>query len=421
MFTRHLKLDGTVVLMKLFKIKQRFDGSHIPESEIDSTVTAELTASGVAIAKGAKIAIAVGSRGIANLPQIVRSTVQWVKQMGGRPFLVPAMGSHGGASAGGQRRVLESYGVTEDSVGAPIRSSMEVIELPQGELNSAVYMDKLAYEADGTIVINRIKLHTAFHGAIESGLMKMCAIGLGKHKGALEIHRCGAKGLRELIPPTAGQILQHGNILLGLAIVENAYEQSRLIKAVRPENFETEESVLLQVARENMPSLPVQELDVLIVDEFGKHISGTGMDVNIIGRLKINTEPEPESPRIGSIILLDLADKSHGNANGMGLADVMSRRFFEKIDFQATYENVLTTGFLERGKIPVVAETEAQTLEFALKSLGLSGPEQARVLRIKNSLSLDTLWASSALLPELKGNSSIERLDEMQEFGGLDC
>ncbi len=407
--------------MKLFKIKQRFDGSHIPKSEIDSTVTAELTASGVAIAKGAKIAIAVGSRGIANLPQIVRSTVQWVKQLGGRPFLVPAMGSHGGASAGGQRRVLESYGVTEDSVGAPIRSSMEVIELPQGELNNAVYMDKLAYEADGTIVINRIKLHTAFHGAIESGLMKMCAIGLGKHKGALEIHRRGAKGLRELIPPTAGQILQHGNILLGLAIVENAYEQSRLIKAVRPENFETEESVLLQVARENMPSLPVQELDVLIVDEFGKHISGTGLDVNIIGRLKINTEPEPETPRIGSIILLDLADKSHGNANGMGLADVISRRFFEKINFQATYENVLTTGFLERGKIPVVAETEAQALEFALKSLGLSGPEQARVLRIKNSLNLDTLWASSALLPELKGHSSIEQLDEMQEFGGLDC
>ena len=380
----------------------------------------ELTGSGVAIAKGAKIAIAVGSRGITNLRQVVRSTVRWVKEVGGEPFLVPAMGSHGGASAEGQRQVLESYGMTEDSVGAPIRSSMEVVELPRGGLENAVYMDKLAYEADGTIVINRIKVHTAFHGAIESGLMKMCVIGLGKHRGALEIHRFGAKGLRELIPPTARQVLQHGKILLGLGIVENAYEHTKLIKAVRPENIETEERALLCIARNHMPSLPVQDLDLLIVDEFGKHISGTGMDVNIIGRLKISSEPEPASPRIGSILLLDLADKSHGNANGMGLADVISRKFFENIDFRATYENVLTTGFLERGKMPVVAETEAQALEFALKPLGIDRPEQARVLRIHNTLSLDTLWASPALLPELEKNSSIEVSDEIQEFGTLD-
>ena len=423
MFTVHnsfriaILVGASVFFLKLLKITQHFDNTHIPSHAIEPAVIRELEASKLMIPKGARIAIAVGSRGIANLPLIVRNTAQWVKEMGGHPFLVPAMGSHGGASAEGQRQVLESYGVTEDFVGAPIRSSMEVVELPRGDLENAVYMDKLACEADGTIVINRIKVHTAFHGVIESGLMKMCVIGLGKHQGALEIHGYGAKGLRELIPPTARQILQHGNILLGLAIVENAYDQTRRIEAVRPEEFETKESALLRIARDNMPSLPVREVDVLIVDEFGKHISGTGVDVNIIGRLKISGEAEPDFPKIGSIILLDLADKSHGNANGMGLADVISRRFFEKIDFRATYENVATTGFLERGKMPVVADTEMQALELALKPLGIRDAQQARILRIRNTLSLNTLWASPALFPELEGKTTIKLTDEEQEFG----
>ncbi len=394
--------------MKLTKIKQHFDRIKIPDEKIETTVRDQILNSGVSITKDAKIAIAVGSRGIANIPHIVKITVAAVKEMGAEPFIVPAMGSHGGASAEGQKKVLESYGITEAYTGASIRSSMEVVELPAEELDNKVYMDKLASQADGTIIINRIKVHTAFHGSIESGLMKMCVIGLGKHKGALELHSYGAKGLRELIPPTARQILTHGNIILGIAITENAYEETAMIKAVRPADFESEEMQLLECARQNMPKLPVDQLDVLIVNEFGKNISGTGIDVNIIGRLKIASESEPETPNITSIILLDLHEKSHGNANGMGLADVITRRFFERIDFNATYENILTTGFLERGKMPVVAETAQQTLEYALKPCGIKNPEQAKIIRIKNTLLLDQLWVSQKVLDNVKDRENIE-------------
>lgn len=393
--------------MELIKVKQHFKRTKISDEKIETVVREQVMNSGVSIAKGAQIAIAVGSRGIANIPEIVKATAQWVKESGGEPFIVPAMGSHGGATADGQKQVLESYGITNAYTGAPIKSSMEVVELPSGDLKNKVYMDKLACQADGTIVINRIKVHTAFHGAIESGLMKMCVIGLGKHKGALELHRYGAKGLRESIPPTARQILKHGNILLGIAIAENAYEETAIIKAVRPADFEREEMKLLQWVKENMPKLPLEQLDVLIVEEFGKNISGTGMDVNIIGRLKIASEPEPESPNITSIILLDLHEKSHGNANGMGLADVITRRFYEKIDFKATYENILTTGFLERGKMPVVADTDQQALEYALKPCGLKTPEQAKIIRIKNTLILDELWASPKVVDEIKNCENI--------------
>lgn len=402
--------------MELIKIKQKFDRTAIPTKQIESVITRQILNSGVQIPRGAHITIAVGSRGIANLSVIVRTVVQCVKAMGGIPFIIPAMGSHGGATAEGQKKVLESYGITETTMNVPIKSAMEVVELPADGLPNKVYMDKLAYASGGTIVINRVKVHTAFHGDIESGLMKMCVIGLGKHKGALELHRYGLKGLRELIPPTARQILKHGKILLGLALAENAYEETALIQAVLPANFERTDQRMLQWVRANMPKLPVNQIDVLLVEEFGKHISGTGLDVNIIGRLKIAGEPEPESPRITSIILLDLPEKSHGNANGMGLADVVTRRFFEKINFQATYENVLTTGFLERGKLPVVAETEAQALEFALKACGINDPNQARIIRIKNTLVLDELWASLKVIEDLQGQKQVEILAEKMEI-----
>lgn len=402
--------------MKLIKIKQVFDRTKIPDENIEKTVREQFLHSGVSIAKGARIAIAAGSRGIANIPQIVKTTVQCVKEMGGEPFIVPAMGSHGGATAEGQKQVLESYGITEKYTNAPITSSMEVVELPRGDLKNHVYMDKLAYEADGTIVINRVKVHTAFHGTIESGLMKMCVVGLGKHKGAIEIHRYGARGLRELIPPTARQILKHGNLLLGIAIVENAYEETAMIQAVQPSDFEQEEMKLLQWVKKNMPTLPVEQLDVLIVDEFGKNISGTGMDVNIIGRMKIASEQEPEFPNITSIILLDLTEKSHGNANGVGLADVITRRFFERIDFTATYENILTTGFLERGKMPVVAETARKALEYALKPCGLADPEQAKIIRIKNTLLLDEIRVSPKVADEIKNRENITITGESVEI-----
>ncbi len=402
--------------MKLFAVTQRFNRPRLPDDAIESVVYQELADSGVMIAKGSSIAIAVGSRGIANIHRIVKATADYIKAQGGTPFIVPAMGSHGGATAEGQREVLESYGITETYTGVPIKSSLDVVELPQGDLPNKVYMDKYAYEADGSIVINRVKLHTDYHGPLESGVMKMLVIGLGKHAQALAIHNYGATGLKEYIPPTARQILKYGNIILGIAITENAYDETAGISALKPAEIEQEEMKLLQWVRENMPSLPVKRLDVLIIDEFGKDISGVGIDPNIIGRTRIKTEPEPEYPDITSIMLLDLTEKSHGNAIGMGLADIITRRVFDKIDFQATYQNVVTSSFLERGFVPIIVDDEQTGLNYALRSCGLADINNPRIIRIKNTLTLDKIWVSQAVLDELTHQEHIEIVDENMEL-----
>ena len=402
--------------MKLLKIKQHFERDRIADEQIETLVHEQIMQSGVTLNAGATVAIAVGSRGIANLRKVVKATAQTVKEMGGEPFIVPAMGSHGGATAEGQREVLEGYGVTETYTGAPIRSSLEVVELPQDGLENKVYMDAYAYKADATIVINRVKLHTDFHGPVESGLMKLCVIGLGKHKQALEIHRYGVHGLKELMPLTARQILKHGNIVLGIALVENAYDKTAMIRALRPSEIETEEMKLLEWVRGHMPRLPIAQIDVLIVEELGKDISGSGMDTNIIGRIKIRGEQEPDFPNISNIIVLDLTESSHGNASGIGLADFVSRKLYEKIDFDATYENTLTSNFLERGKLPIVMANEQVALQYALRNCSIQDSATAKIIKIKNTLTLDEMWVSPAVIAELEGRQDIEITNETLEL-----
>lgn len=399
-----------MLVPKLIKVQQKFNNDHI--ADIGAETRKQIEASGVSIKAGSRIAIAAGSRGINNLKEVVKAAVQWVKHMGGAPFIVPAMGSHGGATAEGQREVLEGYGVTEDYIGAPIKSSMAVIELPQGELPNRVYMDKYAYEADGTIIINRVKPHTDFHGEIESGLVKMCVIGLGKHKQALTIHRHNIQGLKELIGPTARQVLKHGNIIMGIGLVENAYDQTMCISAVSADQIEEEDTRLLALARKNMPSLPVDFLDVLIVDEMGKDISGVGIDTNIIGRIRVRGMEEPERPQITNIVVTDLTSGSHGNALGVGLADVTTQKLYDKVDFKATYENVITSTFLERGKMPIVAENDRRAIEIALRTCGPIVPEDAKIIRIKNTLHLGEMYASEAVLSEIKDKPNIKIVGE---------
>ncbi|MEI6148955.1 MAG: DUF2088 domain-containing protein [bacterium] len=376
-------------------------------------VTDELRASGVKVRPGERIAVAVGSRGMADLPVLVSQTVAWIKVQGGVPFIVPAMGSHGGATAEGQAAVLARYGITEESVGAPVRSSMDVVELPRGESDTPVYFDRLASESDGTILINRIKPHTSFHGRYESGLMKMMAVGLGKHAQALAIHALGVEGLREVMPEVGRQILHHANVRLGLGTVENAYEEIMLVRALPAADIPGEEPLLLEVARRNMPRLPVGKVDVLVVDEIGKNISGLGMDPNIIGRLKIRGQPEPEWPDIRMIVIRDLTPETDGNAAGMGLADIITRRAYDKIDFQTTYANVLTTGFLERAKVPVVAATDREAVELACRSAGVRREEEVRLIRIRNTLRLDELQVSAAVLEEIKDHAGVTLLGEI--------
>lgn len=395
-------------------VRQTFRTARL--TDIEGSVSEELARCGVDLQPGRQIAIAVGSRGIAQLERFVRAVVQWVRRCGAEPFIVPAMGSHGGATAEGQREILAGYGVTEESVGCPLRSSMAVIELPQGDLPTKVFFDREAAAAAGTILINRVKMHTSFRGRYESGLMKMTAIGLGKHAQAQAIHRLGVEGLSEVMPRVANRILAHGNILLGLAIVENAYDEPMLVRAIRGPDIPAEEPALLEVARANMPRLPVDRLDVLIVDEIGKDISGLGMDPNVIGRLKIRGRPEPDRPDIRMITIHDLSAASRGNAIGMGLADIATRRLFDKIDFKSTYANVLTTTFLERAKVPIVAETDCEAVKMALEACGLSSPSEVRLIRIRNTLRLDQLQVSLPVLGEIRSLPGIEVLTPVESL-----
>ena len=398
----------------LVRIRQRFPRPLL--EDVADAVLAELSASPVAIPAGGRIAITVGSRGIANLALIVRTVAHWVTAQGGQPFIVPAMGSHGGATAEGQRQVIEGYGVTEAFTGAPIHSSMDVVELPNPGLPLPLYFDRHAHAADGVIVLNRIKLHTDFHGTYESGLMKMIVIGLGKHAQALAVHQHGTRGLRELLPLAAQAVLSLERILFGLGIVENAYDETQLVRLVPAAAIPQVEPELLALARRSMPRLPVDDLDVLVIDRFGKDISGAGIDTNIIGRWMIHNEPEPEKPHIRSIVLGDLSPGSHGNAIGMGLADIMHRRAYDKIDWQATYENMYTSSFLYRGRTPVVVETDLQALHYALRGSNVLDPTQARIARIQDTLHLSELLVSPAVLPELESRSDIEVLEPAGEL-----
>ncbi|MCX7795129.1 MAG: DUF2088 domain-containing protein [bacterium] len=404
---------------RLVKVRQFFNREHI--EDIEGRVREEIFKLGLSIKPGSEIAIAVGSRGIRNIDRIVKTTVDVVKEFGGKPFIVPAMGSHGGATAEGQKKLLEGYGIREDLIGAPIKSSLEVVELPSDGLENRVFIDKIAYSADGTIIINRIKPHTDFHSDVESGLLKMCVIGLGKHKQAIEIHRFGTYGLRHLIPPTAERIIQYGNIIFGIGIVENAYDETMIIEAVEPKDFEETDKRLLKIARENMPALPVDRLDVLIVDEMGKDISGAGMDTNIIGRIYIDGEPEPERPKITRIVVTDLTEKTHGNAIGMGLADFITKRLFSKIDFDATYQNAVTSTFVLRGKVPIITKDSRTAIEWALRTCGPIEIERAKIIRIKNTLSLSELYVSESVLAEIKDRVEVigDFVDICDESGEL--
>lgn len=395
-----------MTLPELTRVRQLFASDAI--KDVAGAVRAELEHCPVPIPAGAEIAIAVGSRGIAHLAEIVRETAAWVIRKGGRPFIVPAMGSHGGATADGQRKVLGHYGVSEATVGAPVRSSMAVIELDRGDTGVPVYFDAEASRAHGTIIINRIKPHTSFHGRYESGLLKMIAIGLGKHEQAKAIHQYGLKGLRDLMPRVAMQVLKQGRILLGVAVVENAYEQTQVVKAVPAVAIADEEPGLLEIARANMPGLPVEDIDILVIDEMGKNISGLGIDPNVIGRLRIRGQPEPAAPRIAMIVVRSLTVESQGNAVGVGLADIITRRLFSAIDLGATCENALTSTFTERAKIPMIAETDQQAMEFALRAMPGTAGAGLRVIRIRNTLHLDELLVSPAVLDDIRGRREIE-------------
>ena len=394
------------------KVRQLFPSAALPDPL--HTLRQALQRTPLSLAPGARIAVAGGSRGIANIAAFTRAVVDHLKEAGARPFVLPAMGSHGGATAEGQIAVLASYGITPEGMGAPVESTMEVVQVGQLEDGTPVMINKLALESDGIVLINRVKPHTSFRGPFESGLMKMLTIGLGSHKGATLAHTQGAQGLARLIPAWGEVILKEAPVLLGVALVEDPYEHTALIEVLRPEQFAGREPQLLVQARENMPRILVQGIDVLIVEEMGKDISGTGMDTNVLGRMMLPGIKEPDEPGVARIVTLALSERTHGNANGMGLADIVTRRLFAAIDFKATYANAFTSTFLNRAYVPVIMETDRQAIEAALEVQRIANPAQARIARIRNTLDLAQIQLSESLYNEFKSHPQLEKV------GGLE-
>lgn len=386
------------------KIRQQFERPVI--ADIEQTVAEQINAAKVNFAPGSRIAIASGSRGIANIARITKAVVDAVKAKGAEPFIVPAMGSHGGATGEGQREILASYGVSAEAMGCPVRSSMEVVELDRGGLELPLFMDKYAYESDGVILVNRIKPHTAFHGEYESGLMKMSIIGLGKERLASEIHRFGVYGLKTLMPEAGKRVLATGKVLLGIGIVENAYDETAIIEAMTPAQILTREPQLLAIAKKMIPSLPIEDVDVLVVDQIGKDISGSGMDPNVIGRMRIRGEHDAESPRVKVIVITDLTEASHGNACGIGLADVATRRLRDKIDWDATYMNGVTSGFYEHFMLPIVAANDRQAFDWGIRA-SHDPHKPKKIVRIKDTLHVSETYVSAAALEEIRDRVEI--------------
>lgn len=408
-----------MALPKMARVRQHFDAPVL--KDLPAAIHAELDRINVKsiIHPNETVVITAGSRGVANIATAVKAIADYLKKIGARPFVVPAMGSHGGATAEGQRTVLEHYGITEKTVGAPVRSSMDVVKLgslPQaGADELPVFMDRYAAEADHIVPLNRIKAHTDFNGSIESGLMKMMVIGLGKQQGANYYHRAFFQfGFEHVITAVGGFILDTGKIAFGVGLIENAHEDTAKVVAIPATELLQTERELLVEAKSMMGRLPFDELDLLIVDLTGKNISGTGMDSNVIGRMMQNFEPEPLKPAILRIFVCDLTEESDGNATGIGLADFTTTRLVEKIDRHATYMNGITALGPQKSKIPFYYDTDKEAIGVALDTIGLTKPENARVIRIESTLRLTELDLSEALLNDAKLHSNLEVIGKLQ-------
>jgi len=394
-----------IPIPKMVRVKQTFPATGVPD--ITATLQAELRRADIAsrIKPGMRIAVGVGSRGMAEIALIAKVTVDELKRCGANPFIVPAMGSHGGATPEGQIEVLASLGVTEASAGCPILSSMEVVELGVLDNGLPVLIDKNAYEADGIIVINRVKSHNAFSGPNESGLVKMITIGLGKQKGADSCHVLGFKYMADFIVKMAQIKMQQLPFLFGIATVENAYDRVAKIVAIPAENIiETERELLLE-SKANTPRILLQPLDILIVDQLGKEFSGGGMDPYTTGRAPTPyLDPGPGPSRL---VVLDVTERSHGNSCGMGLADITTRRLFNKIDFDFTYANILTSTVTESARIPVLMNTDRLAVQAAIKTCNATDSANIRMVRIANSLHIGELYISECMLKDARQHPDI--------------
>ncbi|RVT62708.1 lactate racemase domain-containing protein [Niallia taxi] len=399
---------------KMAKVKVKFDDAKI--DDLDFVLMEKLQREQVvkSIKPGMEIAVAVGSRGLDRIIELTAATVKFLKSLGAKPFIVPSMGSHGGATAEGQRAVLEHLGITKEAVGAEIRSSMEVVEVGRLANGLPVYVDKFALQADGIVVINRVKPHTAFRGPVESGIMKMISIGLGKQKGAEACHQMGFKHMAENVPAMAKVIMEKTPFLFGVATVENAFDKIAIVEVLTPDEVIAKEPDLQKKAKSLLPKLFFDQLDVLVIDEIGKNISGDGMDPNITGRYP--TPYATGGPDVNKMVVLDVTPQSEGNANGVGTADFTTQRLLDKMDREGTYANGLTSTVVAPTKIATTLPNDKMAFQAAVKTCNILNFNDVKLVRIKNTLVLSEIEVSEGLLEYVRSHPNMEQITDFNEI-----
>jgi hypothetical protein len=412
-----VNIDGglDIPLPRMVPVRQKFDAKRI--DDVAGGVRKEFQRPEIAskIKPGTTIAVGCGSRGIANIREAATATVAEIKKLGGKPFIFPAMGSHGAATAEGQRQVLAGYGITEEHVGCPVRATMETKELGKLPDGTPVHADAFASDAQGIVFVCRIKPHTNFRAPIESGVVKMMTIGMGKIRGATTLHSHGMERFPELLPAAAELIMDKLPFLFGVGMIENAHDETMHVEAIPRETLFEREAELQAIAKRSIGRLLFDECDVLIIEEIGKNISGAGADPNVIGRNQRGITGF-DSPRITKIVMLDLTDVTHGNATGLGMGDVITMKLFKKIDFGATYANIITATYLDGGAIPVIMNDDREAIALAIKTVPRVKPLDCRVAWIKNTLELTHIAVSEALLDQIRGDKRIEMLGEPEPF-----
>ena len=403
---------------KIFRLRQRFDPACLADAPAATLRTLAALNLAQKIRPGQSVAITAGSRGIANIAEITRAIVEHLKQLGTNPFIVPAMGSHGGGTARGQQQVIESYGITDASVGCPIRSGVETVEVCRSADGFPIHFDRLAFQAEHVVVVNRVKPHSGFHGPIESGLMKMLLIGLGNCEGAKIYHRAILDHTFEhIVRDVASKVINSCPILAGVAIVENAYDKTALVEAIPPQNFAAREKQLLVLAKKLMPRLPFDAVDVLLIDRMGKDISGVGVDPNVVGR-KFNDHKavDGELPKVRRICLRSLTPASHGNATGMGMAEFCKSGLLRQADTAATRLNCLVSGHVSAAMPPLDFPTDREMLDAALGTIGLVERSNAKLIWIADTLHLEEVECSAAYLDEAQRRNDLETISPPHEL-----
>ncbi|AKL94587.1 hypothetical protein CACET_c11220 [Clostridium aceticum] len=403
-----LEEDSNILLPKMHKVRQIFEKEGL--EDIESIITSEAKKESIVsiIKPGQKVAVAVGSRGIKNLKEIVKLTIDNIKAMGANPYIISAMGSHGGGTEKGQREILYGYGINEEDMGVPVITKTDVVHLGKTKKGINVYFDKTAYEADVVVPINRIKLHTDFVADIQSGLCKMLVIGLGNHIGCSAIHEEEFEFFGEIIKEAASMIMAKAKIGFGVAILENAYDKTSKIEFIPAKELIPREIELVKIAKKNMPILMIPKIDILIVEEIGKNISGAGYDPNILGKSYILKDFVLEVPEINKMILLDISEESHGNAIGMGIFDIITKKVFEQLDFESIYTNGIAIKCIDDCKIPLIAKNQDEAIKIAIKVLRGVDKKNLKIVKIKNTLELEYIEVSDALLEYVKSDSRLE-------------